>query len=230
MLSKLLRRSDLETVCPAPWRPALSPSAPGRLTPETSAPEKKLANEEEVEGSVPRLRARVAELESLLDKRVNESREAGYREGVTFGVVQASAEVKPVIEKLAQSIQNISELRPKLRIQAEADIVKLALAIARRVVNRELNTDPEAVVGLVKVALGKLRIQEVTRVRVHPNHLGIIKEMLSHWTGSAEHEIEGDAGVGLGGILFDTTRGEFDASIDVQLNEIERGLTDRLAS
>jgi flagellar assembly protein FliH len=230
MLSKLLRRSALVTVSPAPWRPASSPSAPGRSTPEKRALEKKVADVGEVEGSVLRLKARIVELESILEKCANESRETGHREGVAFGRSQAAAEVKPVIEKLAQSIQNISELRPKLRLQAEADIVKLALAIARRVVNRELNTDPEAVVGLVKVALGKLRIQEVTRVRVHPNHLGIIKEMLSHWGGSGALEIEGDAGVGLGGILFDTARGEFDASIDVQLNEIERGLTDRLAS
>jgi flagellar assembly protein FliH len=218
MLSKLLRQSALVTVSAAPWRPASSPSAPGRSTPEKRALEKKVADVGEVEGSVLRLKARIVEWET------------GHREGVAFGRSQAAAEVKPVIEKLAQSIQNISELRPNLRLQAEADIVKLALAIARRVVNRELNTDPEAVVGLVKVALGKLRIQEVTRVRVHPNHLGIIKEMLSHWGGSGALEIEGDAGVGLGGILFDTARGEFDASIDVQLNEIERGLTDRLAS
>ena len=33
-----------------------------------------------------------------------------------------------------------------------------------------------------------------------------------------------------GGVIIDTRRGEFDASVDLQLREIERGLTDRLAS
>ena len=31
-----------------------------------------------------------------------------------------------------------------------------------------------------------------------------------------------------GGVVFETTRGEYDVSTDVQLDEIQKGLTDRL--
>jgi flagellar biosynthesis/type III secretory pathway protein FliH len=47
-------------------------------------------------------------------------------------------------------------------------------------------------------------------------------------SGAAKAEIVADNSLLLGDILFETTRGSLDASIDSQLLEIERGLTDLL--
>jgi len=221
MLSKVLRRAALESAPPSTWRPALS-------SPVEPPPDPVVAAVVPDDGPLLLVKARVAELELMVEKRAKESRDAGYREGLTAGKTQGSAEVKPVIEQLVQSIHQLSEYRPTLRLQAEADIVRLALAIARRVVNRELSTDPESILGLVKVALGKLRLPEVLRVRVHPNYLETVKGMLARLNGCEHIEIAGDPSIGLGGLLFEATRGEFDASVDTQLKEIERGLTDRL--
>jgi flagellar assembly protein FliH len=231
MLSRILSREAVKSIRPFTWQAAdSSGNAENECRkasePNSAAVRQALAIAEE---PVLLLQARVAELEGMIQKRVQESRDAGYREGVTAGKNQASAEVKLTMEKLAQSIHHLSECRPMLRDQAEADIVRLALAIARRVLNRELNTDPDSIVGLVKVALSKLRLQEVIRVRVHPSHQKVLKELLSR-SGSCPHiEITSDPAIELGGLLFETSRGEFDASVDIQLKEIERGLTDRLA-
>ena len=46
--------------------------------------------------------------------------------------------------------------------------MRLAVAIARRVVRRELTIDPQAITGLVKAALEQLSAGERIRVRVHP--------------------------------------------------------------
>jgi flagellar assembly protein FliH len=231
MLSKVIRRNAAESVQPYDWQPVAKPASP----PQPSATEEKApAEKPPPPDETPLLRARIAELEALLDKRVKESKDAGYREGMAAGkaqgVAEGAAQVKPVIDKLGESIQQLADFRPTLRLQAESDMVKLALAIARKVVNRELNSDPEAITGLVKVALDKLRLREVMLVRVHPSHVAIVKEILSRSNNGVPVEVTGDASVGLGGLIFETGRGEFDASVDVQLQEIERGLTDRLAS
>ena len=60
----------------------------------------------------------------------------------------------------------------RLRAEAEADLVQLSLAIARRVLRRELAIDPEALHGLILGALEKLSGQEISRVRVHPGARG----------------------------------------------------------
>ncbi len=228
-MSKVVRGPALQSVRPYEWmQTGSAPSAEQPLSPPAQAESTLTATL--LEDQLAGLRLRLAESESAAERRIKEVRETAYREGETSGRNAAAGEVRATVEKLARSIQELAELRPRLREQAEADVVKLALAIARRVVHRELNTDPDSIVGLVKVALDKLRRQEAVRVRVHPTHQSIVKEFLSHIAGCAHVEVTGDATASLGGVVFETSRGEFDVSAEVQFKEIEKGLTDRLTS
>ena len=70
---------------------------------------------------------------------------------------------------LAQSLATLSSLRSRIRKNAEGDLLKLAISIARRVLHRELTLDPESIEGLIRVALEKLQSRELCRVRVHPD-------------------------------------------------------------
>ena len=67
-------------------------------------------------------------------------------------------------------------MRKRVRAEAEDDAVKLAIAIARRVLYRELATDPEAILGLVKAAFSKLNARETQRLRVSPADAAVIQE------------------------------------------------------
>ena len=230
MLSKLLRMIDQKDVRPYSWRPST-----GSVVRETESQPVGVPNERKPavaalsEAQSQLLKARMGELEVAAAKQGKELRDAAYMEGEKAARNQDAAEVKKVVEKLAQSIQELAALRPRLRSQAEGDVVRLAMAIAKRVVHRELTMDPDSIVALVKAALEKLRVQETERVKVHPDHQKIVKEFLSRSGETAHIEVIGDASVGLGGVVFETARGEFDVSTDVQLDEIEKGLTDRLA-
>ena len=74
-----------------------------------------------------------------------------------------------MMERLARSIDEIGGLAAaSARAKPRPTWCKLALAIARRVLRRELAVDPEALHGLVLAALEKLQGQEICRVRVHP--------------------------------------------------------------
>jgi flagellar assembly protein FliH len=176
------------------------------------------------------LSARVTELERTMDQRVAEARDAAWRDAELKTRVQISGQVEPVLEKLAKSIHELSELRSKLRHEAEGDLIKLSLAIAKKVIHRELSTDPETLNGLVRVALEKIRFQEILRVRVHPQHQSVVQQMVTRMSGGTPLTVLADSRLPLGGVVVETTRGEFDSSVDVQLREIERGLTDRLAA
>ena len=119
-------------------------------------------------------------------------------------------------------------LRPRLRREAEADMVQLAVAIARRVIRRELAVDPEALHGLVLGALEKLQVQEISRVRVHPSHVASVSEFLRDRAHGAVIEVVADSSGAPGAAVFETSRGNLDASVESQLSEIERGLADTL--
>jgi flagellar assembly protein FliH len=172
--------------------------------------------------------ARTEQLELACRQKVREAREAGLCEGETAGRNRAAAELQPVIERLARAIQEISNLRARLRREAEADVVKLALAIARRVVRREVAADPDALRGLVIAALEKLQGQEISRVKVHPSHVALVTSCLQQALSGGTVEVLPDPARQPGSVIFETTRGNLDASVDAQLQEIERGLADRL--
>jgi flagellar assembly protein FliH len=171
--------------------------------------------------------ARLAQMERDCQQRVQAAHAAGAREGEAAGRQKASAELQPVLERLARSIEEMGGLRARFRREAEADLIALSLAIARRVLRRELAVDPEALHGLVLGALEKLQSQEIRRVRVHPSHAAMVAACLRQVGGPAV-EVVAEAARELGAVVFETERGNLDASVESQLREIERGLTDRM--
>jgi flagellar assembly protein FliH len=187
-----------------------------------------VAREEGAAESQKRFDAQVAQLEQQHQQRLQEAHAAGVREGESAGKSRAAAELQPLIDRLARTIDELSQIRAHLRKEAEADLVKLALAIARRVLRRELAVDPEALHGLVIAALEKLQGQELCRVKVHPSQAAMVKASLQKSAGGSTVEVLPDASREPGTVIFETQRGNLDASVDSQLREIERGLADCL--
>jgi flagellar assembly protein FliH len=159
-----------------------------------------------------------------IERRLRAAHEAGWREGEAA----ARRRLDAVIAQLARSVEELSSLRARLRRQAEADLVHLAVAIARRILRRELSLDPEAIAGLVHAALQRLAGQEIARVRVHPELAVAVRTALAEGQGAQAAEVVADARLEVGAVIFETERGNLDASVETQLAEIERGLADRL--
>lgn len=158
---------------------------------------------------------------------LRDARQIGFREGEAAGRTAAQNEIQPLVERFARTIDELAALRPRLREQAERDLVRLAVAIARRVVRRELTIDPQAITGLVKAALEQLSAGERIRVRVHPEDEAAVRSCLAAAGRAASVEVAGDAALERGSAILETERGNLDASAETQLAEIERGLTDR---
>jgi flagellar assembly protein FliH len=212
-MSSRLLTGDEAAVCEAmPWSTAGAPAP--RNTPQIAAAPAGPRQED--------LRAKIASLEQGL----TQARAAARAEGEAHAKQQAQMELQPVLQKLAAAIHECGELRARLREQAESDLVRLAIAIARRVVGREIHTDPEAITGVVKASLEKLRVQEIVRVRIHPSHKSPVAEYLARF-GAKHVEVLSDPACTAGAVVFETSRGNLDASVETQLREIERGLTDR---
>jgi flagellar assembly protein FliH len=172
------------------------------------------------------LRARVEELESLAQVRA----EDGFRKGVAAGESKererAAAEQTSALDRMGQAIGEIAGLRHRLRQEAESDLVRLAIAIARRVLHREVSVDPDALEGVVSVALDKLRSAEILRVRTHPLHAASISAQLERR--GLKISVEAVATLEPGSVDLETARGSLDGSMTAQLMEVERGIAARL--
>jgi len=218
MLSKILRAGAGSAVERFRWPAVGTPAGPAQACDRQEG----LGRDD-----AGRARRRIAELERQIARQASEARQTGYREGEAAGRSQASAGLQPVLEKLAHSIEEIARLRPRLVREAEAQLVELSLGIARRILRRELAVDPDALQGLVKAALEKLPLQEICRIRAHPELEPGIRSALER-TGRSGLEVLADATLERGAVLVETSRGKLDASLETQLAEIGSGLADRL--
>jgi len=171
--------------------------------------------------------ARLLEVERQCEKRIQDARQRAFQEGEAAGRNQAAAEVKPVLDKLARSAEDLAQTKPRLFREAEEEMVQLSLAVARRVLYRELSIDPQAMRGLVRACLDQLASEEIFRIRVHPDLEPGIRQGLAAGA-RINVRTEADPSLDRGAILFETSRGNLDGSIESQLAEIERGFADCL--
>ena len=211
MSSKILRSADARAE-PLPWR---------KLTPAGARPDSVSA--QPAPAAPP-----TEQQEREFSRRVEEAHRRGFTEGETRGRQAASQQLQPVLDRLAKSCEDIARMAPRVRHEAEADLVRLAVAIARRILRRELTVDPEALLGLAKAALARIDARELKRIRAHPEAAAWLKPKLESAGLPGRVEVLPDSSLEPGAVLFETTRGLLDASVETQLGEIERGFTDLL--
>jgi flagellar assembly protein FliH len=169
------------------------------------------------------LREKIHELETQAAVDRRQAFEAGRQQGEQ----QARAEVQPVLERLKASISEITAMRPDLRHRAERDVVQLALLIARRVLHRQLSVDEGALTAIARIAFERLTRSESYRVTVNPQFAAAVTAALPG-NRASRVQIEPDATCAPGTLIIHSAEGVIDASVDAQLDEISRGLADRL--
>jgi flagellar assembly protein FliH len=160
------------------------------------------------------------------EQRVAAARQQGFEEGQAACRQSLAGQVEAMQLKLARSIEELAGSRARYRRQAEQDVVGLALAVARRILHRELTMAPEALLGLVKAALDKMESCELHQVRVSRQDAGMVKQFFEQMGLPHRVEVLADANLPPGGVILESGRGSLDASVDTQLSEIERGFAD----
>ena len=217
--SRILRDAEQAVVTPIAWRATTSPVLPKTKANPVATPEG------------PAEHAALDRVQLLQQDRERIEQEAyqrGFFEGKNAGQQQAKAELQPVLDQLGKSLAALSTLRSRIRSEAEGDLLKLAISIARRVLHRELTLEPESIEGVIRVALEKLQSRELCRIRVHPDQESAIRNALERFSNSQKVELVADPSLQCGDVIFETAHGNLDASIESQLREIERGFADRL--
>ena len=177
--------------------------------------------------------ARIAALEHELSQAKIDSEQQiqnalikGRQEGQTAAREAAGKEFQAELEKLGRLMNSLPASAASLRRQAEEDIVRLAIAIARRILHREMLVDGEALLGLVKAALSRIDQREIHQIRTHPQTVRLLEEALRQTNNGRRIEISADSRLDRGALIVETAKGHLDASVETQLDEIERGFTD----
>jgi len=135
---------------------------------------------------------------------------------------QRIAEDRAMVRK---ACEDFDRERTRYFAAVEAQVVKLALAIAARVLHREAKMDPLLLSGAVRVALEKVNEESETRLRVPAGEVARWNELFEA-EGTSAVRVIGEEGMARGECVLETSVGTVELGIEAQLGEIERGFFD----
>ncbi len=177
-----------------------------------------------------------AEHEQRMNEETRRSFEAGRERGVQEGrqaehQAQAAAQSAAEQQRMRQAMDMMEEFgeeRERYFQLVEHEVVKLALAVAARILRREAQMDPLLLTGAVRVALGQLSGSTQARLRVPPAELDLWTEAIALMPKLAVRpQVVAGEKMLLGDCVIETDLGTVDLGIRSQLGEIERGFFDR---
>lgn len=160
-------------------------------------------------------------------REVEAAFQLGLQQGREEGRRHSEQAVNRELGRLTAAIERVTALQPRLRKEAERDVVELALAVARRILRRELHMDPGALLGVVKAGIEVLGHRDTVRLVVSPDMEGMMRQA-AQGLGGTKCEIDVDAALDEGSILLQGGNSWLEASVDSQLDEIRRGFADRM--
>ena len=148
----------------------------------------------------------------------------GFAQGERAGGEAAAQRGEAMIRRLTETLGELTTLREQMIHQTERQMVQLALAIARRVVHREVSIDQDLLIAMARVALERLGESAQVTVRLSPEDFDATSAVRStQWTGT-HVTVVADARVGRGGCRVESEFGAMDAGVDGQIHEIARAL------
>ncbi len=179
------------------------------------------------------------EVEKLLEEEKQRAfaagREDGLQEGRRLESEAQDAAVKAAeeqhIQQIGKLMEQFAQERDHYLSKVEREVVKLALAVAARILRREAQMDPLLLTGAVRVALRQLSGSTEVRLRVPPAELDLWKETVALLPNLAvKPQVIAGEGMRLGDCSIETALSSVDLGIRSQLAEIERSFFDNVAN
>ncbi|MHB1298132.1 MAG: FliH/SctL family protein [Gemmatimonadaceae bacterium] len=101
----------------------------------------------------------------------------GFGEGRQEGERAERARMRPTVRAAEEALEAINQQDARWTGTAEQNIITLALAVARHIIEREVTLYPTIVEGLAQRALAAFPVDQPTRVRVNPEDLTLIRAL-----------------------------------------------------
>lgn len=150
-----------------------------------------------------------------------EAREAGHAAGYTAGLAAGEAEARRRAALLEDVLASLAGPVRHLDAQVETELLELVMAIARRLIRRELKTDPGEIIGVVREGIAALPIGErQVSVQLHPDDAALVREVLGAHEHGPSYRIIDDPSLTRGGARIATDISLIDATVESRVNRV----------
>jgi len=163
-----------------------------------------------------------------IEERVKKVSEDSYRKGLSDGIEFEKKESLPALAAVAEMAKMIPLIRKETIEKTEERIIMLSIAMAEKIINQEVQTRKEIILGVLKGALKNIVETDGMKIRINPQDYRYVMEVkndfLQSLSGLSKVEFEEDASIKRGGAIVETMFGEVDARIESQLKEIQAAM------
>jgi flagellar assembly protein FliH len=157
------------------------------------------------------------EIERIHQQAYQEGFAAGMRDGRAQGDM-ASQQMKDLLTELNQAMQRFES------VMAD-QILALALDIARQLVRRSLQVEPDIVLNVVREAIESLpQVSQQLVLVLHPEDANIVRQMLAYEYQESLWRVVDDPGMARGGCRIEAAESEIDATIESRWKRIVAAL------
>jgi flagellar assembly protein FliH len=170
-------------------------------------------------GAVNSLRPMTADkLEEIHKQAYQEGFDLGHKEGLDA----AQKEIAAQMQRLNQILRALAEPLQAADQQVEQELIALAMAVARQIIRRELQTDPEQVVAVVREAMAELPSSARNiRIYLHPDDAALVHDAFNtEEAETAPWKIVEEMALTRGGCRIESDTSMVEASLEKRLNSI----------
>lgn len=154
--------------------------------------------------------------------------EEGFQKGYSEGLSQAKGRMEEALGRLEAILRELEDFRRRAFGRAEEEILELAIAVAKKVLRRELMSDRQWVLRTLKEAIEKVTEGDTVKIYLSPDDIDLVKEhqgeLLEGVKGPRGVVLHADPGITPGGCFIETEFGHIDARLESQLEAIAQGL------
>jgi flagellar biosynthesis/type III secretory pathway protein FliH len=152
----------------------------------------------------------------------------GLQQGQAAGMAAAEESMSDSLQRLSALVSTVQENHATFFRAAEREVVDLALQIAQKVIEREVENMPDLAINVIRAALEEMDARTVVRVRVSPDDEQLLRrrwsQVVPSGVGPDRIELQQDEHVHSGGAIIETTHGQVDAQLESKLAQLGNAL------
>lgn len=162
---------------------------------------------------------------SRAQEEADQIKESAAKEGYKAGLEEARND----IADLRDAISNFVSAKKEVFEYIAPDILEISVDIARKIIKKELEQSPEAIIGMILEVMDNLSKEETKiTIKINPMQADLVREelpkVLAQRGTEARINVVADDSVETGGCIFQTSNGIIDAGLETQIEILKEAL------
>ena len=157
-----------------------------------------------------------------------EAYESGYKEGEKTGIEIGEKRFESAVKSLESALAAFREEAAKGLADMESEVIRLSLAVARKVIHAEVLQNSDVIVQNLKHVLKMVTEKDTILVRLHPKDAERAKakqaELAVNMPDIKSLTFQADESMPRGGAIVETSFGDLDARLDEQFENVEKSI------